>query len=98
MKICNECGCMEWDESETKTISTHYWIDKKTLEPKAEDNNSELLGEDIINRCSECDNEDLEEIDLEEKELKEVVEMEDSERLKWLKKYLVMQGVKNANL
>lgn len=94
IKICKCCGCMEWDESETKTISTHYWIDK--LELKAEDNNSELLGEDIINRCSECDNEDLEEIDLEGEELKEVVNMGDDERLDWLKKYLVMQGVKNA--
>lgn len=95
-RVCNECGCMSWNESQTKTTSTYYWIDKD-LKLREEDNNSDLLDGDVITTCNECDNEDMQLIDsdnLTKEEFKRIINMEDEERLEWLKKYLVIQGLK----
>lgn len=94
IKICKKCGCMSYDESQTTTISTHYWVEKDTLELKSEDNNSELLDGDVITSCYECESEDMSLLDLEEEQLKEIINMDDDKRKEWLTKYLVIQGVK----
>lgn len=92
--ICKKCGSMSWEESRTSYSTYSFWIDDETLELEEEEiTNSDLDNVDLIVRCSECDEEEMELLDLDE-ELKEIVNMDNDERLEWLTKYLVIQGVK----
>ena len=85
---------MSWEESRTSYSTYSFWIDDETLELEEEEiTNSDLDNVDLIVRCSECDEEEMELLDLDE-ELKEIVNMDNDERLEWLTKYLVIQGVK----